>query len=193
MWLRRPNWAETPKWKIQATSILTQYPGTSMELADKSLPIPKRRTLTYSNFTKELEFEMTSFFYSHFGRKQKFWQPSWDVSFKAYEDIQNGATQIKICTSNFYMVSQGYERFFMLLFNGDMISRQITEVTKQNEYEVLHLKTEMDRSIALDEIELMCLFLLGRFDMDALIFRHDTDTISSVAWEFIELIREYPE
>jgi hypothetical protein len=192
MWLREPNWVEAPNWKLKATSQNIQYPGTAQELYDKFLPIPKRRTMRFDNWTKVEEYEITNFFYARNGRHTNFWQPAWDTAMKLYEDISNGASSIKIYPCNFHLAYSGYERILLVLATGDMITREVTAVTYNASYETLTLNTVMSQDIAIADVSIITLFMLGRLDMDALKLEHQTDIISSVIWDFIELPREYP-
>lgn len=193
MWLNRPNWAEGMTIDVQASAAITRFGGGVDYLWQENTVAPKRLKFDYSNLTKAAEKELIDFFQARNGQHGCFWTPSWITNFQIIDDLVASDSVIPVRNDSFSKTYSGYERIAIVLASGDIIVREISGATEiDSTQENLTLVSPVDRIINMVDIDLCCLFLLVRFDMDVLSIKHITDSISETEITVYELVREYP-
>jgi hypothetical protein len=170
-----------------------QTQGTPHEIFSYDNPIAKQFSYTFLNKSKAEEYELLKFIDEKKGRWGSFWMPTWVTQFDLLAPIETTGTLIVVLNRKFSSIFRGYERFFILLSNGDMIVRQITKSTVYNtEAEVLTYSTLIPQRILPSQVVLFGLFMFVRFDTDEFTFNYQTDTVSTVNVSVVELVKEYP-
>jgi hypothetical protein len=190
-----PNWATKPGHTYTMTRYLNQHPGTVTEISQKNPESPWVVTARFDIQSKEEEFELLSFIKDREGRVGKFWFKHPKNMFSIKDALSNGSTQVIVYEDNFHLISQGYERIYIELLTGDIITRHVSSADwdEDNEEVQLNLATGVDRDIAVDEVLRIGRFLLVRFDDDMFRFDLDTDHKSMIRLRFKELVKEYSD
>lgn len=198
MLLKRPNWVKDPSTNYQSSMMLLQYPGSIGGLWVENIIVPHKLIFSFRNKTKAEEKIALDFFEAQLGRHKNFWMPSWVTEFTVTQDINYRDTVIYVNNDFFLKTYRGHERIAIILNSGDIIVRQIDDVTtyqniqQQRDEECLTLSSAVGRNIAITDIELCCFFLLVRFDKDVMALDYITDSVSDCTISTYELIREYP-
>lgn len=191
---KKPNWIEEPVSSFEDNRELISYPGTDMDIYNLNDLLSHTITYNYTNLTKDDEYYFVNFFLTQQGKLKRFWLPWWKNSFTLYESIKTNDTIINIEYCRYDKVDKGYERFFILLKNGDYISREIIAVVEHIGYESMIIHTAMDRNIEQNDIVFFGRLLLVRFDIDELEFDFLNNKVSELSIPFKELqINEYQE
>ena len=190
--LTMPNWAENPLLDLMLTRNILNFPGTGFELYSVSSMIPIIVEYEFLNMSKNDEYSLLSFFARCSGRLRKFWLPIRKAYFNLASTIQPGATSITVTDSSFYDIHGGYERIYLELADGSMISRHVTDVAKGgNQTVVLTINTAMDRQVMPANVLCFGRLILCRLDNDSLTLNMITNAASKYSLRFYELVREY--
>jgi hypothetical protein len=190
-----PNWISTPKQSFNITRYLNQYPGTISEISEMNPEVPISLEAEFDLKSKEDEFTFITFIHTHLGRCVRFWFRWPKTLFTVKDPMSNGSVGMVVHKDNSSLSLQGYERIYILLTNGDVVTRHITNAVlddANNEVE-LTMATALDRDIALADIDRVGRFLLVRFDEDLFRLKIINDHKSTVNLRFQELVKEYAE
>jgi hypothetical protein len=157
--------------------------------------VPERLKIGVTVSSKTDEYDLIDFFYNHRGRWAKFWMRSTVREFTLKENALSGSGAIITYVNGAHLQYQGYERIYIVMNNGDVLSRKVGNVTYDdvNEKYTLTLTTNLDRDLETDNHFLIARLLLGRFDEDSLILDYETDGVSEQVFTFQELVKEYSE
>ena len=189
--LLRPNWKTSPKSIFDDNRELIQFTGTVLDIYNLGDKIGRTITYGYTNVNREDEYYLVNFFCNHQGKLRRFWLPEWKNAFVLYENISAGDTTITIENCFFSLVDQGYERIFIELKNGDILSRSVSAVIASGYLEYIHLNNTIDRDISIDDIRYFGRLLLVRFDDDILNLSFRSDSVTKCSCTFKELPHEY--
>lgn len=183
-----PNWQTSPSAGFDTGREVIQYNQAFASI--RSLALNNFRTIQYSYFnrTKAEEYYLLNFFYTQRGRLKRFWLPVNYQEFSISSAITSGDNHFHITDNNFSLVLKGYERLYIVLKNGDQISRKIVSATGTTQ---ININGTFDRNIALADIRFAGLILLVRFDQDEIELKHTTDNLSECSIAFKELPNEY--
>jgi hypothetical protein len=185
----RPEWSREPNMEIQFGRELIQYDAAMTQFRFLTSELGWKVTAEYFNIDKAVEYSLLDFFHQRKGKLSRFWLPAWAQYFTLAQDISPLATTFFLAEDNsFQYVYRGYERFFMLLKNGHIITRKITASLGNGEYSVA---SAFDRAITPADISLFGKLLLVRFDQDEIAMQHDTTDLSTCTLTFQELAKEY--
>jgi hypothetical protein len=190
-----PNWASRPSHSYNFTRYINQYPGTSTEIETKNDEIPWIVEAEFDIQSKEEEFEFLTFIHTAYGRVKRFWLKHPKSLFRIKDPLSNGSTQINAYTDNSELIAQGYERIWIELSSGDILTRHVSAIVldEPNNEVQLTLPTAVDRDIALSEVVRIGRILLVRFDNDRISLTIHNDYRSSTRLTFHELVKEYSE
>lgn len=194
-WMRRPDWSSPVAQNFDTNLLETlSYTGTSIEVYNKASVFPPIvMKYKYVNNSKSDEYELINFITTVQGRLKKFWIPTWQSPFNLALDINLGDMSCRVSNNNYGLVVTQEHRLLFVLRNGDFISRKVTvSVELDDEEELLTVDTAFDRDIQIDDVELICYFLLVRFNSDTFQIRYITDIDSEITFDVYELIKEYP-
>jgi len=187
------NWISNPSTSFTITRHLQHFAGTSASISELNPETPISFEGLFSVFEKQEEYDLMEFIHSRKGRVIRFWIPYEKEMFTLVTPTSVGATALE-CEDNKSTLSYlGYERIFLLMRNGDMITRHVTEVTSSLGKITLTLTTPLDRDIELNSYYTIGRFLLVRFDSDKFEFSVDTNNVFEFSSRFYELVKEYSE
>jgi len=190
----KPNWVQPIESTFDFYREIYGYSGTVTNIFNLSKNYSHQVTYTFTNLNSEDEFNLTHFFCLHRGRCRRFWVPLWYNAFKLNIAVSAGDNILTIINNNFYRVDRGYDRIFLLLKNGDLITRSVTLVLKGlNNTENILLDSPIDRDIGLTDYTFFGKFLLSRFMDDKMDLKYNSDTGSSCQLSIKELPFEYIE
>jgi len=181
------NWRELPKRDFLSSRTILEFPGTAIRLTNNSENLPETFEFLVTFFSKLKEKEFLGKFFEFRGRYRRFWFPLPINRFTVTEDIIINSNAITVAENKFELF--GHERLYLLLKNGDMISRQISSVGETT----ITLSSNITISITKEDIVMCSLMLLVRFDKDALDFTNKSPIISETRVLVRELIEEYGE
>lgn len=125
--------------------------------------------------TRQEQWELRQKLYALRGRKRAFWLPDWNSGMALAANAGNGATTISVRDFGF---TAGYVTgdLFVLLTNGTVITRQITEAVDAGATETLTLASGLPQAVATTDVAVMCLLHRVRLAQDRIDLVHRTGT-----------------
>ena len=189
------NWSRRPRLDLALARILTKHIGTSIDLETFIEDAPERLNFGISILTKSDEYDLIDFFSNRKGQHGKFWikRPSREFTLK--EDALSGSVSLLVHRNGAYSQYQGYERIWIEMNDGDILTRHIQSITDDdlNDRYSLNLATAIDRDLNFDGHIIISRLLLVRFTEDRLFLGFKTDVISEVELTVRELVKEYAD
>ena len=195
MWREQPNWVDDVENEMLFSRDIPEYPSSSMDLLVHTAKVPRKIKYSYDNLSKQKELELLNFFTARKGRHGGFWLVGYNKEMQVSQDIPSGTKDIVYENNSFLDGRLGHERIFILLKNGDLITRQIDSAVYFDPEETQIYSTVVtawDRSIVVPDIFLVGRLWYVRFDTDELKTDYEKIDISSVTLNFYELVEEYP-
>jgi len=187
------NWQRSPANLFIITRYLHQFAGTSSSISELNPETPISFEGLFTIFNKTDEHSLLDFMHSRKGRIIRFWIPYQKEMFTLVDPASIGSGAIN-CEENGAVISyQGYERIYIKMKSGDMLTRWVTGITQDFNKIALTLDTPLDRDIGLDDYFEIGRFLLVRFDSDKFEFEVSTNNIFDFSQRFVELVKEYSE
>ena len=202
----KPDWQRLPSSGFQAgRQMLQDGAGTTAVRTLVLGKLPFSFSYGFTNLSKEAEYDLLEFFYNRKGMFDRFWLPVWFNILPVIQYVpesgdpyvfRNTFKPFGLYGLDFLDIYQGYERLFVEMNDGDIITRKITdchadEITPENL--VCDTDTNFDRDAALSDIKIFTLLKLCRFDQDELEINHISGKISSCELSFKELTKEYAD
>lgn len=187
------NWLRQPTNAFVITRYLQTFPGTSQQINTLNEQTPITFEGTFSIYNKSDEYDLVSFIHERIGRVGRFWIPYPKQLFRLYEKASVGATSLSCVLNGADLSYQGYERVYILMKTGDIITRKVDSVTNDGIKISLNLHQPIDRDIELDNYIQIGRFLLARFDSDKFDLEIETNNVFEYASRFVELVKEYAE
>jgi len=189
-WEMRPNWRDSNQVQLVGSRDIVAFPST---ITDIFIYSPLHHNIISLKFTcenKGIEYALTDFYNNRKGRLERFWLQGYREEFILSKDISITNTIIYVEDNGFDLVYQGYERIYLELSSGDLITRKITNVAKVGT-ELLLTVSAMDRNILMTEVKIFGRIYLVRFNKDILNMSFKTTKISECSLEFLEVVKEY--
>lgn len=193
IFIREPNWIVNPKSNFDFSREMNQFVGTTLNIYNLTNSVASDFSYTYSSLSKENEYYFTNFFCDRRGKFKKFWLPYWKNPFTLQSDISLGDSVLTIDSANYNLIDQGYERIFIKLKTGSIISREVLAVVNNGTSEDIFLKTVINMNIKISEIKFFSRLLLVRFNQDEMEIKYYSDNKSDVQFSFKELPFEHDE
>ena len=189
------NWAKRPEYNLSLARVLMQFPGTASKVISYVDDVPERLTIGVSTFNKNDEYTLIDFFNSHKGCHGRFWIKVPQAEFTLKETALSGTTSLSVYRNGAEQQYQGYERIWILMSNGDVLTRHVLSITddEANDRYLLALESATDREINTSNHVLIGRLLLVRFDHDDLSMDYFTDSAEEVVLKVVELVKEYSE
>jgi len=189
-----PNWRRPVTYENLLSSRVLGYPGTVQEVLSFSEDIPIVLQARFTNLSKEEENSLLEFFYNQQGRLKAFWILGDTKQFELTQIIPQNSSVLYVEDQGFADIYRGYERIYLDMVNGDLITRKIISVTEgpgQGEL-TLQLDTVTDRQIQKGDYRKFGLLYFVRFDRDKITVTYGSNSTSDVTLSFRELCKEYP-
>lgn len=188
-----PNWLQFPQRDFIYNRELTNYPGTTTHTYNLWSGIADVVDYYFTNLTKEDEYNITDFFCRMRGRYGRFWLPIWKNQFELSSSIQQFDDTITIHNAYLKDVMTDYEfHIFIKLYNGDMISRLVTDVAPgASDTEIITVQSFFDRNINQNQIQYFGKLCIVRFDQDDLNLSFLCANSSETRIRFHDPLREY--
>ncbi len=175
------DWGSVPKSEIVITRYLQQFPGTVTLLGELNTYAPISFEVLYVMYTKQTEYTFLEFIHTQLGRNIRFWVPYQKQLFKLYSDAAVGGNTLEMYANNFDLVYQGYERIYIKMVNGDLLTRQISGASSIDDTVMQIILTDViDRDITTTNYVEMGRFLLVRFSDDNFPLKVETDQVSTI-------------
>jgi len=190
-----PNWATIPKMSIAIARDYVQFNATSALLKSTTELVPSEFTLSFMVWDKTSEYELLNFLHTIKGQAIRFWIEYPVRQFTLADTMLSGSTAIQCLPNGFEKISQGNERIFWAMKNGDLIVRKVDEALYDdlNDVVSLTIDTALDRDIAVDDYFIFGRFLLCRLS-DATVEQNiETKNITTYSIKFSEVPGEYDE
>jgi hypothetical protein len=122
-----PQWEDSFETDYQISRDIFRFPGTSEQIISINPERPTIAKLKFLFTSKEKEFEFWTFFNDRCGMLEKFWLLSPSEFFYLSEPITNGVNNITVKLNGFLSFRKGYERIYLLLTNGDLVTFKIDD------------------------------------------------------------------
>lgn len=187
------NWAKRPKTDLALARILLKHIGTSVALETFTDDVPERINFGVTVTVKSDEYDLIDFFASRKGQHGKFWIKGPSCEFTLKEDALSGSSALLAYRNGAYTQYQGYERIWIGMNGGDILTRHIQSITDDdlNDRYSLNLATPIDRDIDVNGHFIIARLFLVRFTEDKLFLNFLTDVVSEVELTVRELVKEY--
>ena len=189
-----PNWATLPKYNLYPMRRILSYRGGDQIQSKGSVPYYSFNG-TYLLYDRTRKNYFLNFMNDHSGRLNRFWVKHPQMSFTQKGDYGTGAVKINVERNQFDWIYQGYERLYIEMPNGDIITRKIDSVVENVGADRLELSftPALDRNILTSQKAKIGRLLLMRMDHDQFSYKILTDEISEITTRFVELLYEYLE
>lgn len=194
IFLVEPDWKSAISNEFELSSQILGYPGTVQSLLTFASKVPKIIEFKLMNLDKSTECELIEFFVARKGRFSPFWLLGHTSEFKLSQTIPAASPVLYVEDNGFVNKFKEYERIYLDMKNGDLITRQITSVVAGpavNEI-TLQLDTVTDRELSNDDFHKFGMLYYVRLNKDLLDLPHESKSISSTSISFQELVNEYP-
>jgi hypothetical protein len=189
----KPDWSNLPGRTFLFGRDIIQRGNGLIAIRNLTSELPYIVEYRFFNIDKQTEFDLLDFFCSRYGRLEKFWLPIFYSDFKLYSNILNGSSEFHIYPNEFQNIQRGYERFFIRLNNGDLITRRIDHFETDHlvdGYLVMISTESIDRNIAVTDIDVFGKLILCRFNQDTVELNHISTALSELILTFKELPSE---
>jgi hypothetical protein len=190
-----PNWASEPGSEILLARTIHEYRGTAQRLISFTPDVPISFDASFTTYNKEDEYLLIDFYNNRKGKNERFWSYHPKIAFELKQDMGSGATAL-VCLPNYAEAQyQGYERIYIVMNDGDILTRKVNNVIYDDLQDELSVEiaTALDRDIDEDGYTRIGRFLLSRFDEDELNLNHKTSLTTETDLRFYELVQEYNE
>jgi hypothetical protein len=193
MFPRNFNWLSPPSGNLEFARSVLMQPGTVHEMVTISADAPITVSGEYMTWTKADEYALLAFFHARRGRVQRFWVKYPGRAFTLQSAATTGATVLNCEVNRAYMQYQGYERIYVVMSTGDILTRQVTAVVHNEALGRIELAlgNPIDRDITLTNHLMIGRLLLVRFDADDMSVRLVSDRVTEFRFSFKELVQEY--
>lgn len=189
------NWVRRPKVDLALARILMKHIGTSIALETFTDDVPERINFGVTVTVKSDEYDLIDFFANRKGQHGKFWIKGMSREFTLKEDALSGSSALLVYRNGAYTQYQGYERIWIGMNDGDVLTRHIQSITDDdlNDRYSLNLATPIDRDIDVDGHFIIARLFLVRFTEDKLFLNFLTDVASEIELTVRELVKEYAD
>jgi len=186
------NWREDPGLDFGLARQVVEFPGTPQDIIQLSEETPKTWSFRVLVEDKQQEYELLEKFVTECkARTKRFWFPMPSVAFELAEFIPNASVKVTVSENNFEY--RGFERFLIVLWNGDKITRKITAIERFPTTKTIDLTiAAMTQEIQIDDVEMFVFLALCRFDQDTIKLDCDTSYISDTTIKMQEVM-EYSQ
>jgi hypothetical protein len=192
IWARKPNWATSPQRDFDMAREVEDVAPSGLSITNILDYLAHSVEYRYRNSSKVDESALLAFWQQQHGRHLRFWLPLWRSDFHLVLPVLPYEDTLVVDATGVATVFQGYERIYLELTDGTLITRHVTAVVDNLDgTETLYLETFMDRSIAIADVAMFGRLLLVRFDSDELLLEHVSAAVSEFTLHFRELVREY--
>ncbi len=188
-----PNWSRAPGTSLTLPRRILEFRGSAQEIAALTPDVPLSFEAEFTCVDKAEEHAVVDFFNARKGRCEPFWVAHPRRHFTLKEAANAGALVLNVAPNSAELQFQGYERIFLEMANGDVVTRHVYEAAF-NEVQArveLSLETALDRDVTPENHVAFGRYLLARFDDDVLKERVLTDGVSAIALRFVEVVGEY--
>jgi len=189
------DWVSTPKTEMVLSKNVIQQMGTVQTLGSYTDDVPQSFNGQFTIESKLVESNFLTFIHEQRGKNNRFWFLHPKQSFVLKTLAASGVSTV-ICEPNrAYSSYEGYERIWIGMNNGDILTRHVFSVTNNAPLGemTLNLSTNLDREVNLTNHYAIGRCLLVRFDDDKFDFKIITDIVSRMNLRFFELPLEYSE
>lgn len=189
------NWREAPKYDYQGDPQrqVLGFEGTVKALFNLSEDKPQILEFTTTLCTMADRKLLLDHYRSVKGQWGRWWllSPLALFEFATPGQVALGSTRFTVNRTDFDF--RGFERVYLLLANGDIITRPIDAYTLDELAGTADIDfvTPTDRIIETSEVLLFSLALLVRYDIDVLKVDYNTDHVGEVSIRCLELVKEY--
>lgn len=187
------NWSILPKSNFLVTRNLLQFQGTSSDLSELNPETPIIFEVLVSIDDMGSAYSLLEFIHDSKGDVIRFWIKYPKQMFKLVQDSSIGSAILYADPNTFDSAAQGYERIYITMKNGDIITKQVTSADIVSGVMQLGLGSALDREITTDNYFEIGRLLLVRFDSTDFEFKAITNVYLDITLRFFELVKEYSE
>lgn len=187
------NWREQPKWNFDLARELISFDGTVTQLVMLCDEQPQEMEFLVTIRSKAEENQFLTDFCTRKGQHEKFWFTHPSNRFSLLNSVLQGETTLTMSRNDWKY--QGYERIYIMMSNGDLITRKVTAISENEVASTMNitLSTAIDRAIEPSDVILISFLLLCRLAIDVVEIRHLSTTISETNVKILELTGEYDD
>jgi hypothetical protein len=169
------------------------YRGTQEDIFQLTDDVPIAFQEKFTVYDKTDESAMLAFFHARRGRRDRFWVKHPSQNFELKSTASSGSSTMLCYPNNSHLQWQGYERIYILMADGDVLTRKVNSVTysESSNHVSLALNNALDRDITTTNQVLIGRLLLCRFDSDELRMNWKSTVTSDFTVKFHEVVGEY--
>lgn len=187
------NWREQPKWNFDLARDMVAFDGTATQLVMLLDEQPQEIEFLATLRNKSEEKQFLADFVTRKGQHERFWFTLPSNRFTLNGSHSQGVTTLVMKRNDWQY--QGYERIYILMSNGDLITRKITNVSVDEQAGIMNLtlSTATDRVIEPTNVLLISFMILCRLAIDVAEIKHISMAISETNVKMLELTGEYSD
>lgn len=178
VFLKRPNWQETPQATLEAFREIVDYGKGRIGSFSMAEFLPVTRKFTYHGKSRtELE-SIRQFFLRMSGQQGEFYMPTWADDITPKIALVSGQSTLRVAGTAFhdaYSEDSIHKAIVVIRSNGQMLFRAISNMTTNAGDTVLNLVGTWPSNIPLSEIVSVCWLPVWRLMSDTLTVEWLTD------------------
>lgn len=180
--------------KMEMFRDVVQFPGTNQRLILYSENYPRTYEIGFLFVDKEEKYNFLQFWDSVRGEFAKFWFITEEIAFELVSVVGSLDTVFIVNANNFHEIFKGNERICIRLRSGDIVIRQIIDVSYDdiNEQYTLQTGVTFDRVIEIVDVVGIYFVVPVRFDNEVAKITNQSKVASQCQVTIRELLLEYP-
>lgn len=173
---------------------ILQFKGTTQDLIYHGDIFPRTFRLDFLLTEPKEKYDFLTFWQQVKGNYSKFWYVLQERAFELENPISSSDTSFLVTANNFLGSRQGNERVCFFFRNGDILTRQITDISyneTENQY-TLETGVSFDRAIVSSDLYGIFFIVPVRFIESLSRITQESKNVSKVSMSILELVNEYP-
>ncbi len=187
------DWETEPVLNLGLRRHKKMYPGTIPYLYSITDDVPETLKVTITVDNKDDEYTMLDFINSKRGKVHRFWFRSPFEEFSLKETSAGGTTSIYVYRNDANAQYQGFERVYIQMADGDILTRHIQSITNDdiNDRYGINVAVPLDRDLEIGNHYIIGRLLLAAFKSDSITMEMITDMNHKFEIEIVEKTKEY--
>lgn len=186
-----PDWVSSIDFNLDVIRHYVRFPGGYPYMRQKSEFTPAQWSAEYVMTNKADENEFLLYLSERQGNVQRFWAVYPRTIFHMKSDWES--TDISCESNDFHFLHKGQERVFLVLNNGDLITRRVSSAVNDKISNTLTLvvaNAPDAGTVTPADVAIFGRLYLARFNMVSFACKARTDSNSSFNLDFLE-VNEY--
>jgi len=186
---------DSPKSRLEPSRQFLSDAGTRKDVITHTTNLPIKYSISFTNLDRIDIYDLITFFNAVRGRRNPFWWVLQQTLFSPSLDYLATDTILAVNANMAIHDYRGYERIFLYLTSGDLLTYQVVGITpglNPDDPYSIEIGTAIGRIVNKEDILMFGKLIFCRLDSDELKLAYQTSTCASANLDFVELTEEYP-